>query len=103
MSSIRAYKEFAVPRSTIDYISQYMFNIPRMYQDCFKHYQLLYWKPCHLFSQIKDGTLVKDTISYRVLYLGYPAKLKHKNQLALSFRTPKDSFCISPIVLVKEG
>jgi hypothetical protein len=101
MSSIRAYKTFAVPRSTVDFLNQYNFKIPKQYQDCFQHYQLLYWSPEYLASQIKEGTITHAGTCYRVVWLSKPSQIKFSTQVALSFREAQDEFCISPAVLVK--
>lgn len=105
MSAITAYKATGVPRTTIQFCTQFLFKLPRIYRDCFKSYYLLYWSNSFFFSALKDGHVTSiDGKSYGVLYLGTtPARLRRCAQVALSFREPIPEFNIPATVLVKEG
>lgn len=74
-------------------------------------YYLLYWKKSYytqeLYSTKEDdhtnSFIVHNSITYKVIYLDSIKELDNSDQIMLSFRNPKVSTQLIPVVLVKRA
>lgn len=65
-------------------------------------YFLLYWSGWHLKAQLREGQIIKDGISYGVIYHNCtPESAFESDQVSLSFRIPTDATICGPKCLVK--
>ncbi len=96
-----AYKKYGIHRSQLQELLVKQFVFPIDYKDCLLHYYILYWEPEYFFSQLKDGNILRNGVTYLVVYTDQtPEAIKKRTQIGLSFREPQKEFGLPSYVLV---
>lgn len=101
--SIASYKKYGITRQNLHYLMTHFHTFPHEFKDCLSKYYLLYWSAPYFISQLKDGTINHDNITYNVTYLGCTPeniKLTDGNQIKVSFRAAQIEFNIPPVVVI---
>lgn len=102
LSAVEAYKAYGVSKTHASYMVHNFWNIPKDYRDLLSDYYLLRWEKKHFDIVFKEGTIIRNDVTYNVIYYRTdPVKIrKHEGDLLLSFRHLHEVYEIQPIVLI---
>jgi len=103
ISSIDAYKKYGVLKSQARFAVINVLNLYRNYRSILAYYKCLHWTPQYTIASMKNGTIVRDGITFTVVFHGCTRYdiTKHKGEVLLSFRAVKPEYDLVPYVLVK--
>ena len=65
-----------------------------------ENFQLNYWTGTYLKSQIVNGTITKNSISYNIIWLSSPETCYKSSQVVLSFKVPHRIYELEPYVVI---
>lgn len=99
--SISSYKKYGITRQNLNYLMTHFHTFPHEFKDCLSKYYLLYWSGSHFQSQLHEGKLTHDNITYDVIYLGCtPENIKFALQIKVSFRMAQPEFNLRPVAII---
>lgn len=102
ITSIDAYKKYGVLKSQARFAVINVLNLYRNYRSILAYYKCLHWTPTYTLEAIHNGTIVRDGITFCVVFHGCTRyDITKAKEVLLSFRTVKPEYDLAPYVLVK--